>query len=345
MRLDFREIIQQANGRWFQLLLFLAPELTSAIAKCPRHVPCPRHGGKDGFRFFRDGNDRGAAICNTCGAFPSGIQLLRWLKGWEVKTAFEHVADFLGFREGLSSRPVCKTASNIVAPSIQPKRSFVEQSSIERLWSEALSPNDASATVLQLYLKNRGLGDVTPIPSAIRFHPKLPYFQDGEEIGKFPAMLAKIQDVKSNLVGVHRTYLNNDGFKASVPSNKKIFGPAIDGALSGAAIPLYEPGKMLAIAEGIETALAVYMATKIPTWSSVSAVLMEKCQVPRITEKVFICADLDRSGTGERAARKLAGRLLSEGRDARIIRIPLVISDEETKGFDWLDVVTGKVKL
>ncbi|MBW2135795.1 MAG: hypothetical protein JRG72_11325 [Deltaproteobacteria bacterium] len=71
---DYDTIREQARGRWSRILLTLAPELETAVQKAPRHVPCPVHGGKDGFRLFGDWEETGGGICNTCGNFPSGFR-------------------------------------------------------------------------------------------------------------------------------------------------------------------------------------------------------------------------------------------------------------------------------
>ncbi|WP_306462800.1 primase-helicase zinc-binding domain-containing protein, partial [Klebsiella pneumoniae] len=41
------------NDQWLQVLAALVPELDAAIARKGRHVACPVHGGRDGFRLFK----------------------------------------------------------------------------------------------------------------------------------------------------------------------------------------------------------------------------------------------------------------------------------------------------
>ena len=36
--------------------------MASALSRLGRHVPCPAHGGKDGFRLFRDTDETGGGI-------------------------------------------------------------------------------------------------------------------------------------------------------------------------------------------------------------------------------------------------------------------------------------------
>ena len=117
------------------------------------------------------------------------------------------------------------------------------------------------------YLVHRGLGKLSKSPQALRM-AALPYFDDGAEIGHFPAMLGAVTSPKGVLVGLHRTYISKAGLKAPVPCPKKL--SRTSGLLAGASIKLHEPslinGKLtLGVAEGIETALACYLASGIST--------------------------------------------------------------------------------
>ena|GEM_PF-3875092 len=64
---DADQVRQHSRGHWLAILSRLAPELAPAIQRLGRHVPCPVHGGKDGFRLFRDAPETGGGICNSCG--------------------------------------------------------------------------------------------------------------------------------------------------------------------------------------------------------------------------------------------------------------------------------------
>ena len=70
------DVRQLAAGRWTEILEAVAPALEPALRRPGRHVPCPVHGGKDGFRLFRDVAQTGGGICNTCGAFHDGFAVL-----------------------------------------------------------------------------------------------------------------------------------------------------------------------------------------------------------------------------------------------------------------------------
>jgi putative DNA primase/helicase len=123
-----------------------------------------------------------------------------------------------------------------------------------------------------------------------------------------------------------------DGYKAAVPAVKK--WTATSGEAKGAAVRLYAPGEVLAVAEGIETALAVHVANGLPVWAGLSAFGVSHMHLPAIAREVFIFADHDENGTGQQAAEALAARCLDEGREVRVL-LP------SEAGRDWLDVLTG----
>ena len=56
------DVRNAARGRWGEVLLRLAPSLRDAIARPGRHVPCPVHGGTNGFRMYRDFEDKDSLI-------------------------------------------------------------------------------------------------------------------------------------------------------------------------------------------------------------------------------------------------------------------------------------------
>ena len=182
------------------------------------------------------------------------------------------------------------------------------------------------------YLVHRGLGKLTRAPHALRM-AALPYFDDGREIGRFPVMLAAVTDLHGGMVGLHRTYVGTNGRKAPVPQPKKL--SRTTGLLAGASIKLHEPaiidGKLvLGVAEGVETALACYLGSGIPTWSCMNAGGIRSFDWPHGLHSLIVFADNDASGVGQAAGRDLAGRAAAAGVEVRVL-VP------ETVGTDWLD--------
>lgn len=181
-----------------------------------------------------------------------------------------------------------------------------------------------------LYLKRRGLDGMWPLPACLRYHQALPYWEDGEVIGTYPAMLAKFRGADGRCVAIHQTYLTRDGRKADVPSPKKM-SPAA-GLLMGGCIPLADPyERVLGVAEGIETALCACAASGLPVVATYSAGCMGGFQWPQGVGRLVIFADNDASGTGQSAAFKLEAR-------ARAAGLAVSVLVPQNSGEDWADV-------
>lgn len=184
------------------------------------------------------------------------------------------------------------------------------------------------------YFLNRGLGRFE-IPESIKFHPALDYWNNGIWLGQFPAVVSIVTDKMDKVVTLHLIYLTNDGHKALVPNPKKIL-PVIT-TTTGAAVKFAVPDQELYLAEGIETALAVMLATRKTVWSCLTAHGLKTVVIPDFVSVVYIMADKDRSGTGQRVANNLAKRLIEQGITVHIL-FPVNDIPEGKKSIDWLDI-------
>lgn len=201
-------------------------------------------------------------------------------------------------------------------------------------WAATVPSSAVEAAPMRIYFASRGLAG--PLPATLRFHPDLEYWEDGRVFATFPAMVALVEG-PAGCITLHRTYLTNNGQKALIASPRKLMPPAIAGTIRGAAIRLGgNPVDRLAVAEGIETALAFAATTNYTTWATISAGGMASLIVPAGVKEIVIAADHDASGTGERAARVLARRLLNEGHHVWIAMPPNVNTD-------WADVLLAEV--
>ena len=168
----------------------------------------------------------------------------------------------------------------------------------------------------------RGRGITISIPPTLRFHPRLEY-PEADRIA--PAMVAAVQLAPGReITGIHRTYLTSDGEKAFGADSKRSLGP-----IAGGAVRLAKaiPGRWLAVAEGIESALSVQQASGIPAWAALSTSGMRSLELPPDINMVVICADNDVNGAGEIAAKAAAERWIAEGRRVRIAMPPNVDTD------------------
>ena len=344
-KLESGPVRAAARGRWAAVLQALAPELDAALAKPGRHVGCPVHGGRNGFRLFKDVDTSGGGICNTCGASPDGFSLLQWLKGWNFPEALVAVDAALG---GVATVGPGTAASKLVLPlkaaKAVPRKAEPDGGQIRRrledTWAQSKHWQDARSRPLRDYLARRGLeSGILEGIDAIRFHAGLSYLdEDGHYVDTFPAMLARVSGADGSLATLHRTYLTREGCKAPVESPKKMMPVSSGCPVLGGAIRLGAAGSVVDLAEGIETALAVRQATRAPVWSAVSASLLAGFEPPPGTVNVRVWCDLDRKGVGVEAAARLAARLAESGMPTELL-IPPEAMLRERKGIDWLDVL------
>ncbi len=98
----------------------------------------------------------------------------------------------------------------------------------------------AAGTLVETYLRWRAI--THPPPPTLRFVPWLRHRPSG---GFYPAIVAAIQGADGNIIGVHRTFLAEDGSgKASVEPARMTLG-----RVAGGAVRLAPAGKELAVTE------------------------------------------------------------------------------------------------
>ncbi|WP_310461067.1 toprim domain-containing protein [Sphaerotilus sp.] len=200
-------------------------------------------------------------------------------------------------------------------------------------WSRAhaLQPGDP----VTLYLKRRLGAVLWPLPAALRYVPSLPYWHDGAEIGRFPAMVAAITNPAGELVSIHRTWLTRDGRKADVPGPVKKLTRTC-GPLAGAGIALWnspDERGVIGVAEGLETALAAHHGGRMPVCAAYSAGALAAWQWPAATRHLVIWADHDEAGTD--SAKKLRSRAHAAG-------LTVTTKTPSEPGTDWADVVFAR---
>jgi len=278
------QIKQEAQGRWIGTL----SSLGLSIRQDGKHGPCPLCGGKDRFRLDKDGS---GYICNQCGAGDS-IKLVQSYFGIDFRGALKKISEIIGM---------------VDIDKIHKRSNAAVRENLIKLW-ESSAPITESDLVCN-YLRSRKINITSkslPILSEnLRFCPKC---YESDTTKEMPALIARILHNSGKTLSVHRTYLDPEGGKAKIGSQKKIM-PAV-GSLNGSAIRLLPPRNgLIGVAEGIETALACSQLHRIPTWSVINSTLMESFNPPEGIKKIVIFGDNDKSFTGQKAAYVLANRL------------------------------------
>lgn len=358
-KLEASEVASYARGRWDNIYASLAPKLGEAIAKKGRHVPCPVHGGIDGFRLHKN-SDSGAGICNTCDAFVrrgergflDGFAILMWVNGTAFPDTLREVAQIVAphllddraFRKARPPAPVY-TPPPRTEKDVQDDLALVNR--MRETWQSAVPLTDDGARLAWRYLESRGLPDprqAAGIWDDLRFAPSLYYREWDRATDKavqdhYPAIVALLRNRAGKVCGLHRIYLARDGWgKAPVGEAKKLMGKPEMVSLHDCAIRMGSPGKVVAVAEGPETAMAVRAFTGFSAvWSAVNSTLLRQFRPPEGVVAVHIFGDLDRSGEGQSAMHDLSETLKGLGYQVRADLPPGPIAIG-SKGVDWLDV-------
>jgi nucleotide-binding universal stress UspA family protein len=267
--------------------------------------------------------------------------MVMWATGWDFRTALQETYNALhGFAatHGGSLPP-----PRVELPDPEEDRRRLEK--LKRTYDRSLPLDHPRARIARRYLEKRGIVGDYQLPKALRFISNIPYYTESDKkpgtyikMGEYPALLAVVTNSAGKAITLHRIYLTVDGDRAPVKDTKKSMLSPSDRKQSGIMVRLGQPAKILHIAEGIETALAVTLITGQACWATISAVHVANFDPPPGVEAVCIWADKDRSGTGEAAAIALRDRLRRAGLRAVIAKPPYDIEPGE-KSFDWLDAV------
>lgn len=377
-RPELSEIRAIANGRWHAILAGLGvPEIYLNTRK---HAPCPSCGGRDRYRFTNyQGN--GGFICNQCTPEGgSGFDLLMLVYGYNFGESVKLVSNRLGLTQKHDTTPPKRPPKPITPPS-QPTAPVDKLERLNAILNGATPI--AESTPAGQYLTGRGLrwNAIADGLNNLFYHHAVDYWAFSEaqnkplKIGAFPAMIAVISrgddgavlGFSSNpnrVLGLHITYLQNtpqtDAQGGTVAAWQKLaivhpetgeplpakkMQSRYQGALTGAAVQLYPPSDsgMIAVCEGIETALAAHVLFNLPNtkagewcglpiWAALSAVGLKNIDLPDTVKALSIIADNDTNSTGQRAAHALGIRALKAG-------IEVARWQPSTAGNDALDVL------
>ena len=174
---------------------------------------------------------------------------------------------------------------------------------IRRVWDGAAPIADTPAAA---YLRERGLRP--PWPAALRW-----------DAARSRMIAPVVRD--GTLRGLHATRLPG--------RQRRAHGP-----VKGAAVRLAPVRDgTLAMAEGIETALAYAALTGTPAWAALSAAGLRHAPLPNAIAKLVVAADFD--GPGLVAAEQLERRAKRNGIAVRIALPPRYRTD-------WADVLAGR---
>lgn len=180
-------------------------------------------------------------------------------------------------------------------------------------------------------------------PAALRYHPALRYRHIDQTTGEvfegtWPALLAVINDLAGNALGVHRTWLAYDGArgrwdKAPVPKAKKVWGDYAGAAIhiSRGTVDLgprggrppslraCSPGTHVFVTEGIEDALSVCMLLPhVRVLAAISLSNLAGLALPANVARVTLVADQDENDSAREALARAVEAHARAGREVRL---------------------------
>ena len=352
--LDANDIAQQVKGRWVDVLRTLADsELGNAVENfsgkytTSARYYCPVHGGKSGeaFTLYKDADMSGGGVCNSCGAQPDGFKLLMWIKGWGFRETLENVADALNIQNS-GNAPIGALRKKY-EPKPLTEKELADAKKLckkrDEIISECVPINHWSAKSAQRYFARRGFDNLNVLTKEVKFHKGLPsWYQDKltrkwNKEGTFPCIVSIVRNNKSEVINIHRTFISDDGFKAPIKSPRKLGAAIATHPVSGCSIQINPSMSVMAVAEGLETTLAIKAAyPELAVNCTLNAELMKNWKHPVGCKKVFIFADLDATNTGEVAAQTLYEKLTAKGVSCYIC---LPEPEANRTNIDWADVL------
>ncbi|MDH2355143.1 toprim domain-containing protein [Bradyrhizobium sp. SSUT112] len=184
-------------------------------------------------------------------------------------------------------QPAPRPVPSVVSPGSQQaaRRLFAISSPIE-------------GTVAETYLQRRGITRVHH-GGSLRFHPRCYYRPDDNlPTETWPAMIARVTDLDGRITGVHRTWLDPDGFdrvrlgKAPIDTPRRAMGDLLGNAVRFGAVD-----DVLAAGEGIETMLSLRCVLPgMPMAAALSANHLSAMLLPSSLRRLYIACDADPAG-------------------------------------------------
>ncbi|EHR00963.1 DUF7146 domain-containing protein [Bradyrhizobium sp. WSM471] len=186
---------------------------------------------------------------------------------------------------------------------LKPVRSIVPIGSRQAARRLFAISSPIEGTVAEAYLQRRGIGRIHH-GGSLRFHPCCYYRPDDHlPTETWPAMIACVTDLDGRITGVHRTWLDPDGFdrvrlgKAPIDTPRRAMGD-----LLGNAVRFSVVDDVLAAGEGIETMLSLrYVLPTMPMAAALSANHLSGMMLPSGLRRLYIARDADAAGDAVQA--------------------------------------------
>ncbi|MCK1684616.1 toprim domain-containing protein [Bradyrhizobium sp. 145] len=195
---------------------------------------------------------------------------------------------------------LARTEPELVPKPVRPLGPAGSQDAARRLFMRS---QPIEGTLAETYLQRRGIAHLHH-GGSLRFHPRC-YYRPDEHLPAetWPAMIACVTDLEGRVTGVHRTWLDPDGFdrirlgKAPIDTPRRAMGD-----LLGNAVRFGVVDDVLAAGEGIETMLSLrYVLPIMPMLAALSANHLSAMVLPTGLRRLYIARDVDAAGDAVQA--------------------------------------------
>lgn len=197
----------------------------------------------------------------------------------------------------------------------------VERPAAERARRLFRMTQPLAGTLADAYLRKRGILRAST-HEALRFHPSC-YYRDlvTGRMSSYPALIAAVTDCAGTITGVHRSWLDPEGYgKAKVDDPRRALGGLLGNGVRF-CFPVNAPVPVMAAGEGLETMLSLsHIMPGMPMVSALTANHLTAFRFPPGCRRVYIAADADAAG------RHGIEALSRRAQEERIL--PLVLSPE-----------------
>jgi Toprim domain len=218
------------------------------------------------------------------------------------------IRERLGFRDFRDVADEARRFLNLPRPvaelSPKPLRPAVQRGSREAARRLFAISRPTEGTLVELYLRRRGIVELHH-GGSLRYQPRCYYHGPDEDSPPeiWPAMIAAVTDLDGTITGVHRTWLDPDGFdpyrlgKAPIDTPRRAMGD-----LLGNAVRFGVANDVLIAGEGIETMLSLRcMLPTMPMAAALSANHLAALLLPFTVRRLYIACDSDAAGMGAAA--------------------------------------------
>lgn len=255
--------------------------------------PCPSCGGVDRFSLntaknkwnCRSGGGGSGAIDMVMHAGQmSFLEACEWITGRPNPNGREAKPLSPEQRAEIEQRRAAAEASQRAREAEQAAHEESTKEAAAAIWNASVG---LAGTLGESYL--HGFKHRTPPggwPDCLRFHGGLYVLG----VGRFAALVARVDDLDGNLTGIWREYIGPDGKKAPVSNQKMGLGP-----VAGGAIRLGGLGPKIGAAEGLRTALGAWALIDYayPVWSCLSTAGLIGFEIPLVVQSMVGFPDGD----------------------------------------------------